>query len=390
MRGRVVLIAAIAAALVPAGTADAARLVRFTTTSRYVNPANPKVTFNDTGKPGLPSPKALPVNVLLPDAYDGKRRFPVLFLLHGHGDTYNSWIDPNDGDARRLTAGLQAIVVMPEGGRGWCTDWWNGGRRGDPAWERYHLDELVPLIAKRFRIRAGRRWHAIAGLSMGGEGAMYYAEQRPGYFGSVASFSGVLSIQRPEWPEGFDTQGENHQDVYGDPDAQRFYWSGHNPTALVGNLTHTRVFVAVGDGTTTQPGEVPNYFGALAETDLRQHAMDFVNAAHEHGVDVTYDPRHGIHAWRYWRQHLRDALGWGFFKYVVEHPTSWGFSTISQASRAWRLGFRFQKPPIELATFTRAGSRLRGAGAGTVTITGRTGRSVTVRLPFEIRLPVGG
>src|SRR5439155_1658370 len=136
---------------------------------------------------------------------------------------------------------------MPEGDRGWYTNWWSGGARS-PGWERYHLDELIPLIERKFSIRRGRRWHAIAGLSMGGEGAIFYASQRPGYFGSAASFSGVLSVQRPEWPTGFDTQGENHVDVYGDPDAQRFYWTGHNPTALVQNLRLTRLFVAVGDG----------------------------------------------------------------------------------------------------------------------------------------------
>jgi S-formylglutathione hydrolase FrmB len=390
MRGRAVLIAALVAALVPAGTAEAARLVRFTTTSRYVNPANPKVTFNDTHRPNLPPPSALPVNVLLPDGYDGRRRFPVLFLLHGHGDTYDSWIEPKNGDVLHVAPGLQAIVVMPEGGRGWYTDWWNGGRRGDPAWERYHLDELVPLIRKRFRIRHGRRWHAIAGLSMGGEGAMYYAEQRPGYFGSVASFSGVLSLQRPEWPQAFDTQGEKHQDVFGDPDAQSFYWSGHNPTALTGNLTHTRVFVAVGDGTPTHPGEVSNYFGALAEADLRQHANDFVSAASSKGVDVTYDPRRGIHDWPYWRQHLRDALHWGLFKNVVEYPIRWEFSTISRTSHAWGLRFEFLKAPTELATFERSGRFLIGAGSGTVRVSARGGPRVAAKLPFHILVPKGG
>jgi S-formylglutathione hydrolase FrmB len=328
--------------------------------------------------------------VLLPDGYDGKRRFPVLFLLHGHGDNYSSWVNPKAGDLLHVAAGIRAIVVMPEGGRGWYTNWWNGGKRGDPGWERYHLDELVPLIRQRFRVRPGRRWHALAGLSMGGEGAMYYSEQRPGYFGSVASFSGVLSIQRPEWPSGFDTQGEDHQDVYGDPDAQRFYWAGHNPKALVANLAHTRVYVAVGDGTPTRFGEVSNYFGALAEADLRQHAMEFVDAARSQGVDVTYRPHRGIHDWPYWRQDLRNAIAWGLFKAVPQRPTRWTFSTISRISRAWRLRFEFVKPPVELATFKRVGGVLEGTGSGTVRTRRFGGRTVTVKLPFSIPLPKRG
>ena len=389
MRVRAVLLTALVAALLPAGTADAAKLVRFTTHSRFVNPANPKVTFNDTHRPGLPAPQALPVNVLLPDGYDGKRRFPVLYLLHGHGDTYNSWVDPKNGDLRHLAAGLPAIVVMPEGGRGWYTNWWNGGKRGDPAWERYHLDQLIPLISRRFRIRSGRRWHAIAGLSMGGEGAMYYAEQRPGYFGSVASFSGVLSIQRPEWPNGFDTQGEKHQDVFGDPDAQSFYWKGHNPTALVANLRHTRVFVAVGDGTTTNPDESSNYFGAIAEAELHQHANDFVGAAQADGVNVTYEQRHGIHDWPYWRQHLTDAMHWGLWEPVVGHSRSWTFSTVSSYSRAWGFRFTFAKPPAAFESFKRSGGHLTGSGSGTVRIRTPSGRKLRRKLPFSVSLAKG-
>jgi S-formylglutathione hydrolase FrmB len=387
MRLRALIAATIAVALVPAAPADAARLVRFTTKSAYVNPRDPKVTFNDVHREGVPQPEQLPVNVMLPDGYDGKRRFPVLFLLHGHGDTYDSWADPKDGDLLHLAAGLPAIVVMPEGGRGWYVNWWHGGRRGNPAWERYHLDELVPMVRKRFRVRRGRRWHAIAGLSMGGEGAVYYAEQRPGFFGSVASFSGPLSIQRPEWPTGFDTQGEAHGDVFGDPSAQEFYWAGHNPTALVGNLLHTRVFVAVGDGHPTHGEDLSNYFGVLAESDLRQHAQDFVNAAKAHHVDVTYDPRPGIHDWPYWRQYLTDAMHWGLFGRVPPRSKRWTFSTVSAHSRAWGVRFDFAKAPSTLVTFTHTGTTLSGSGAGTVRVRFRKGTVRSLKLPFEVAVP---
>jgi S-formylglutathione hydrolase FrmB len=214
MRRAFALVTALLA--LPAGSAAAAELQTWETPSRYVDPA--REAFNSP-PPGAPArPNALRVNVLLPDGYDGRRRFPVLYLLHGHGDAYDYWANAQRGDVANIAAGLGAIVVMPEGARGWYANWWKGGARGDPAWERYHLDELIPLVERRLRIRPQRRWHAIAGLSMGGLGALYYASQLPGYFGSAASFSGAISIQRPEWPSGFDTQGERHQDVYGDPD----------------------------------------------------------------------------------------------------------------------------------------------------------------------------
>src|SRR6185369_12017855 len=52
---------------------------------------------------------------------------------------WRSWTDA--GDAERITAGLNAIVVMPEGGNGgWYTDWLNGGAGGPPEWETFHID----------------------------------------------------------------------------------------------------------------------------------------------------------------------------------------------------------------------------------------------------------
>jgi S-formylglutathione hydrolase FrmB len=276
---------------------------------------------------------------------------------------------------------------MPDGGRGWYTNWWNGGKRGAPGWERYHLDELVPAVKRRYRIRQGRRWHALAGLSMGAEGAVLYATQRPGYFGSVASFSGPLSIQRAEWPEGMDTQGEDHQDVFGDPEEQEFYWTGHNPTALIHNLDHTRVYVASGDGTFTRPDEVDNPTGAVAEAELRRHAADFVKAAGDAHVAVTFEPHRGIHDWPYWRQDLANAVRWGFFKPAALHPPQWEFATVSQVSQAWGFRFRFAKPPATLIKFHRRGARMSASGAGTVTVRAPGGGKFTAKLPFNREIP---
>jgi S-formylglutathione hydrolase FrmB len=380
-RGIAMLVLAGVLALGWAGPAGASQLVTWEVKSRYVDPA--RVPFN-----GANHAPDLWVNVLLPDGYNGKRRFPVLYLLHGHGDAYDTWAKPDKGDVQDVAKGLGAVIVMPEGDRGWYTNWWNGGGRGSPGWERYHLDELIPFVEQHLRILPGRRWHAIAGLSMGGEGAMYYASQRPGYFGSAASFSGSISIQRPEWPTGFDTQGENHLDVFGDPDAQRFYWTGHNPTALTANLRHTRLFVAVGDGVPgPDPNEIRNYFGQAAEADLRQHAQDFVAAARAGGDDVTYMPQQGIHDWPYWRRHLGQAIQWGLFGRVADSPADWTFRTVSQSGQMWDLSFDFAHPPAALETFVRTGQTLVGSGEGTVTLTTAGGCRITARLPFRLTLP---
>ena len=368
-------------AAAPAARANA--LVTWTVASRYVDVA--KAQFNSPPPGAAPRPPGLRVNVLLPDGYDGVRRFPVLFLLHGHGDSYDSWANSQRGDLLDIAPHFPGVVIMPEAATGWYTSWWDGGARGSDgrAWEEYFVREVMPMVQSRLRVLPGRGDHAIAGLSMGGEGAMYFAEQLPGYFGSAASFSGVLSLQRPEWPTGFDTQGQNHLDVYGDPDAQRFYWTGHNPTALAGNLRYTRLFVRVGNGTPLPPypGEETNTFGAIAETDLAQHAQDFVSAARSAGEDVTFQPTTGIHDWPWWRMALQAALQWGFFKSVPEHPGTWRYETVASSGRAWDTVFRFSTPPGAVETLTRYGDVLTGAGSGVGTF------SVDGKVPFTAALP---
>jgi S-formylglutathione hydrolase FrmB len=325
------------------------------------------------------------VNVLLPDGYDPRRRYPVLYLMHGHGDSYWSWFAAKNGDLLNTARGFPGIVVMPEGGQGWYADWWNGGKRAEPAWERYYLDELMPLIEKRFRIRKGRRWHAIAGLSMGAEGATYFAEQRPGWFGAVASFSGPLSIQRAEYAGGgMDTQGQKFTDVFGEPDG--FYATAHNPMANTVSLAHTRAYVAVGNGV-GKLDEVSNYFGAVAEADLKQHAEDFVAASKLYDVDLTYAPRNGIHDWPYWRADLANAIKWGFFKPVPEKPGRWTVRSAAQRGEAWGFRWSLAAPPKELTTLRKYGNRLAVTGSGTMRIRTPAGARLTSRLPFTRIIP---
>src|SRR4051794_30948124 len=329
-----------------AAPAHAATLVTWKhTPSRFVKAGSSP--FNSVPPEAPARPQSLPVNVLLPDGYDRSRRYPVLYLLHGHGDSYWSWFASGNGDLAHTAAGFPGIVVMPEGGQGWFADWFGGGRRGAPGWESYHLRELIPLVEKRLPIRRGRRWHAIAGLSMGGEATMYYASQRPGYFGSAAAFSPPVSIQRPEWPAGFNTQGQDYETVFGPVDGS--YATGHNPLALVGNLRSTRLFMGVGDGVPASPDDFDNVFGQVAERELRMHAEEFVAAARRTGADVTYDPRPGVHDWPYWRQYLRDALAWGLFKPVPAAPRSWTYRTVAPVAVAAGHRPRLAAPPGRVA-----------------------------------------
>jgi S-formylglutathione hydrolase FrmB len=358
--------------------------------SRFVDPsAAPEGSYNEP--PGVPDrPNALRVNVYLPPGFDAGsgRRYPVLYLLHGQGDAYDSWTNPANGDLLQTAAGFPGLIVMPEGDRGFYANWWNGGRRGDPAWERYHLDQLIGLVERRLPIRRGRRWHAIAGLSMGGEGAMFYASQRPGYFGSAASFSGPVSIERTTYQEAFEAgTGQDREALFGDPEDQGFYWAGHNPSKLVANLRATRLYVAAGNGVPdpARPDELDNYFGQLAEAELGQQAAEFAAAAEDAGAEVTYVPHQGIHDWPYWRADLANAIAWGLFDRPPSPNGEWRYDTVAQTGTAWGLRFRFDAPPEEVSTLVRDGHVLRAYGSGRLSVTLRGGcRLEALPLPFEV------
>jgi S-formylglutathione hydrolase FrmB len=86
---------------------------------------------------------------------------------------------------------------MPEGGlAGWYRDWY-GHTDGffAPAWETFHVDQLIPWIDGRFNTIEDRSGRAVAGLSMGGFGALQYAGRHPDLFGAVGAFSGGTDLR---------------------------------------------------------------------------------------------------------------------------------------------------------------------------------------------------
>jgi S-formylglutathione hydrolase FrmB len=129
------------------------------------------------------------VRVLVPAGYAAHpdRRYPVLYLLHGRNGAFSDWT--RYGGAERATARTGLIVVMPDGGRAATYS----GRR----WEAYHARQLVRWVDTRFRTIAARRGRAIAGLSMGGFGALSYAARTPATYVAAASFSGALELSSP-------------------------------------------------------------------------------------------------------------------------------------------------------------------------------------------------
>src|SRR5438034_213209 len=94
--------------------------------------------------PGLIVPENR-VRILLPAVHDPMGPgYPVVYLLHGAGDTYETW--SQNTDVIDFSAAFPLIIVMPDGGRnadaGWYSDWKDGSRQ----WESFHIDVLVPFI----------------------------------------------------------------------------------------------------------------------------------------------------------------------------------------------------------------------------------------------------
>jgi S-formylglutathione hydrolase FrmB len=367
----------IALLLALAAGAQASELVTLAAPSRHVDPKT--AAFGGEG------PHQLRVNVLLPDGYTPKRAYPLLYLMHGAGESHRSWADPERGDVARTLKGLDAIVAMPEGGLGYYTNWWNGGRRAAPGWERYHLDEVIPLLERRFRIRPARRWHAIAGFSMAGFGSSFLATQRPGYFGTLVPMSGLVSIRRPEVEQGLSTiSGVPYQDVWGPWDG--FYAAGHDPMTLAPpSLRHTKVILRTGNGT-PRPG-VPADGNALASGALEAYLFaqneEFAAALRDAGVDVDYRSHEGVHDWPYWREDIAEAKGIGLFRAVPSRPSKWTYATVARRGAAWGFRYKFAKPPTEVIELERRGRALLGRGSGRVVL--RRGSRCTMRaaLPFR-------
>ena len=139
-----------------------------------------------------------PVDVYLPPGYalHPRRRYPVLYLLHGVPGRPAAFLQTVrlgvvEDALVALHRARPLILVMPFGSTGSFTDkeWANGVRRGE-GWETFVARDLVASIDGRFRTVAKPAGRGIAGLSEGGYGAVNIALHHPGEFRVVESWSG--------------------------------------------------------------------------------------------------------------------------------------------------------------------------------------------------------
>jgi len=259
------------------------------------------------------------VSVIVPPG--GAEGKPVVYLLHGVGDTYETWVANTDIETFVTEQGLDAVIVMPDGGKnttsGWYSDWVDGSRDD----ETFHHDVLIPWVEATFGTATGRASRAVMGLSMGGFGALSYAARHPETFGAAASFSGLLDTQMAGPVEGYAFGvlrpyfGTPDKGVWGDPVLDRDEWSAHNPTALARSGLYRELdgnlWLTTGTGTPGGPaGDDPgNPGGYGVEEFIWQTNQSFKAALATSGTsfhDLGYVG--GFHGWPYWERALHLVL----------------------------------------------------------------------------------
>ena len=210
---------------------------------------------------------------------------PVLYLLHGLSDDDSSWL--RQTSIERYAAPLGLAVVMPQVHRSFYTDQAYGG----DYWTLVS-EELPALVQRFFRVSDRREDTFVAGLSMGGYGALKLALSHPDRFAAVASLSGAVDLgglrtgrTRPEDPRMF----------------ERIF--GADPIPDPADL-----FRLLG---TLAPETAPAlYLGCGTEDALEPDNRRFADAAVAAGLAPRTSFVPGLHEWGLWDAEIQRVLDW--------------------------------------------------------------------------------
>jgi putative tributyrin esterase len=224
--------------------------------------------------------------VIFPRDYNRGGRFPVLYLLHGLYGDYLNW-DTRTG-LQNYAQNLRLLIVMPDAGDSWYTN--SATVRAD-KFEDYVAKDLISEIDDKFPTIRNRDARAIAGLSMGGYGAIKLALKYPGLFVFAGSLSGALNAgqnlyaQRPEFrakllevfgPEGSTARADNN------------------------------VFLLVSAPRQTRD---PYFYLACGTSDFfLETNRAFVRQLSSRKIPYEYHETAGGHAWEYWDAAVQPML----------------------------------------------------------------------------------
>jgi S-formylglutathione hydrolase FrmB len=271
--------------------------------------------------------------VYLPAGYDaaGDKRYPVFYYLHGLGGDETNWLESGNLDKTADALGVQAIIVMPDGDAGFYVDskapsdydacLKTGTGLFDPSapkaktcvraakYETYMTRDLIAYVDRTYKTIATREGRAIAGLSMGGFGALTLALRHPDLYAAAASHSGVdaLLYEGPQpyqkgkvalvsdvknWGGRLGPFGAWVRGIFGTDLA---HWQAHDPAALVGKLGPTAPKLYLDCGTED-------------EFALQNHAAYVHDLLLENKIDHEYFSGPGRHDFEFWAARLPNSL----------------------------------------------------------------------------------
>ena len=230
-------------------------------------------------------------NIALPGGYEkSTRRYAVLYLLHGLGDNHMMWSLRSNVAAYAERGGV--IVVMPDASRSFYV---NSAADEKARFEDYIAQDLVDYVDAHYRTLPVRRSRAVAGLSMGGYGAMFLGLKHYRRFAAIGAFSGALGASH-DWPEPASDAGRGLrrraeiEALFGAPGSATR--RERDPFLLVEKVP---------------AGEMPFLYLACGGQDfLLAENRAFVELLAKKGIAYEYreiSPR--VHSWDFWDDHLR-------------------------------------------------------------------------------------
>ncbi len=230
--------------------------------------------------------------VCLPESYSraAGKKYPVLYLLHGHSHRNNDWV--KDGRiqelAGRLTAENKAcemIIIMPDAGS------IRNGYFDMEKWpyETFFFEEFIPFVEKKYRIAGDQAGRAVAGFSMGGGGAVAYALKHPDMFSSVYAMSALMTLPKQDRPPVRNPEMEEFGRSVLANDCNAYITLIDEATLV--KLRNIRWFVDCGD-----------------DDFLLEVNCDFYREMQKAKVPCEFRVRDGGHDWNYWRPALCMAL----------------------------------------------------------------------------------
>ena len=242
---------------------------------------------------------------LPPDYETSERSYPVLYLLHGGGDDQTGWVQfgevmniadkaINEGKATPM------VIIMPDANTGQRGFYNNAA--GTWRYEDFFFEELMPFVEKKYRIKAEKRFRAISGLSMGGDGSFTYALHHPELFSSACPLSagiGPLTLE--------DAKTRLRRDNPSMPDS-----------LIVNFYNRQSVLVLVNAMPDTLKKSVRWYIDC-GDDDVLSEGNSLVHIAmRKKEIPHEFRTRDGGHNWTYWRRSLPDVLEFvsqGFHQY---------------------------------------------------------------------------